>query len=862
MSEELLQTTPHPLVRYQYYVLGATTLAQLRKEKIISVKVPPEVAKNKPDGLIVVPNGATKAYIEYKQPSELASKKQREKAIAQEIEAAKALCKVLIVSDGDKSFWINTLTGREITEKSDAKLKTFNAKRILDGKLTTEEVVELEDLLDRIDHSLSATNDAIFAPSLLDPSPLARAIWQKIWINTGKEPEKCLYNVVELFVFKFLSDIGVLKAHNNFNSVYALTKSASDQDALKHYAQICRRDIRDLFPAGPDGTTIINGTIFVNEKGEPNLSQSRLFGELLKALQVYSDQRGSFKYIQREFKTRLYESFLRQEAGVRFLGQYLTPRNVVLAMVAMSPASNLTKGARICDPFCGVGGFILETIVGNPSIYGEFEPHNGVVNPRISLVGFDKGTDEKDDERTIILAKANMLIYFSDLLVKYNSPKYLKAFSDGAFNKTFTLIRSNLGTFGRVEEEPFDLILTNPPYVTSGSNSLKRAIEEEGLAKHYTASGRGTEALAVEWVIRNLKPGGNAFIVVPDGLLNQTAMLEFIKFNCVVRAIISLPQRTFYATPKKTYILAFTRKLHSEEAQTDPVLTYLVSEIGETRDAKRFKIERNDLEEAASLYNQFKGSPKYFTTLSPRCKIVSFAEFSERQHWLVERWWAATERVTLGITDESSIASEEEFEGAVRDLQGQLAVIAKQAASHAEGTESFREVCLSDETLFHLTIGDRVLKKDVIISGVPVYSANVSKPFGFVAKAQSNDFSHPSLLWGIDGIFDWGYVPESIPFVNTDHCGVLQVVGKYILPKYVYYALRATKDQYGFDRTFRANLDNMKVLVRVQIPINAQGNFDTEAQKRIVERYEQLEKVKKMLTDKLEALSDMQVVLE
>ena len=249
---------------------------------------------------------------------------------------------------------------------------------------------------------------------------------------------------MELFVFKFLSDIGVLKAHNNFNSVYSLTMSASDQDALKHYAQICRKDIWDLFPVGTDGTTIINGTIFVNEKGEPNLSQARLFSEILKSLQVYSEQHGSFKYIQREFKTRLYESFLRQEAGVRFLGQYLTPRNVVLAMVAMSTASSLTTGARICDPFCGVGGFILETIVGNPQIYSEYEPRNGLVNPGISLIGFDKGTDEKEDERTIILAKANMLIYFSDLLVKYNSPKHLKAFSEVAFNKVFMLIRSNL----------------------------------------------------------------------------------------------------------------------------------------------------------------------------------------------------------------------------------------------------------------------------------------------------------------------------------------------------------------------------------------------------------------------------------
>ncbi|MFX6149354.1 hypothetical protein ABTF39_21205, partial [Acinetobacter baumannii] len=76
--------------------------------------------------------------------------------------------------------------------------------------------------------------------------------------------------------------------------------------------------------------------------------------------------------------------------------------------------------ARICDPFCGVGGFLLETIVENKdNIWRQFRPKNGKINPRITLRGYDKGTDEKDDERTIILAKANMLIYFSDLLAEF-----------------------------------------------------------------------------------------------------------------------------------------------------------------------------------------------------------------------------------------------------------------------------------------------------------------------------------------------------------------------------------------------------------------------------------------------------------
>jgi type I restriction enzyme M protein len=773
----------------------------------------------------------------------------------------KALCKVLIVSDGQQSLWVNALTGNEIADESGSKLRTFSARRILDGKLTAEEIVQLEELLDKADESLSEHNDSLAAPTVLDPSSLARTIWQKIWINTGKEPEKCLYNVVELFVFKFLSDVGVLKPHNNFDSVFNLIGTASATVALKHYADRCRKDIRELFPLGADGTTIINGTIFVNEKGEPNIAQARLFAEVVEHLHEYGSEHGSFKFIQREFKTRLYESFLRQEAGIRFLGQYFTPRNVVRAMVEMSSARTLHSGARICDPFCGVGGFILETIAGNPHIYAEFEPRNGVVDPRITLVGYDKGTDEKEDERTVILAKANMLIYFSDLLAKYNSRDHLKAFSEGAFNRVFHLLRSNLGTFAEVDDAPYDLILTNPPYVTSGSTSLKRAIDEEGLADYYTSGGRGTESLALEWVVRNLRPGGNALLVVPDGLLNQQSVLDYVKRTCVIKGIVSLPTRTFYSTPKKTYVLILDRKQSEGVTQSQPVFTYLVSEIGETRDAKRFRMNENDLTEATVLFNQFGVAPHAPPPVAPRCKIVRFDEFSTRGHWMVDRWWTLEERLALGIADEPSEASAEEFLERVDDLAEEVASL-KEAARPDPPAVTFTEVDLTDPEMFWLAIGKRVLKRDVLAEGIPVYSANVKEPFGYIKKSNLTDFTEPTLLWGIDGIFDWGYVPAGIEFASTDHCGTLQVLSPDILPKYLYYELRATRHQYGFDRTYRANLANLKENVRVRIPVRADDSFDTVAQAAIVQQYEHLEAIQARLVERLESLAGVELNLD
>ena len=472
MSEELLQIEAYPIGRYRYYKLGATTLRQLKLAGIVKGRIDSSVLAKKPDGLIVLRDGTVRATIEYKPPSKIRTPRQVERIIERDLPAARALGKLLIISSGSKSIWLNACNGEEVCDEEGSALDfVVDAKALARGHGNPE---ELERLLDATQASLSPENSTLAPPAVQDPSVLANTVWQKIWVQTGKAPEKCLYNVVELFVFKFLSDLGVLKSHHDFWQVENLARRTGAADALKFYANTSRKEIQELFPPGDDNTTIINGTIFVNEDGKANVAQAALFAEIIADLAEYDREVGSFRYIKREFKTRLYESFLRQSAGVRALGQYFTPRNVVQAMVQM--ARDLNHGARVCDPFCGVGGFLLELLMDRPDLYRQFVPRKGRIDPQITLVGYDKGTDEQEDERTIILAKANMLIYFSDLLAQHHSRDELKSFCSQALNNVFRLIRSNLGTFAAIDDEPYDLIVTNPPYVTKGSQTLQAAI--------------------------------------------------------------------------------------------------------------------------------------------------------------------------------------------------------------------------------------------------------------------------------------------------------------------------------------------------------------------------------------------------
>lgn len=149
-------------------------------------------------------------------------------------------------------------------------------------------------------------------------------------------------------------------------------------------------------------------------------------------------------------------------------------------------------------------------------------------------------------------------------------------------------------------------------------------------------------------------------------------------------------------------------------------------------------------------------------------------------------------------------------------------------------------VSLEDEQYFSIMIGKRVLKKDILEKGIPIYSSNVKIPFGYASKSNLKNFDKDSILWGIDGNFIWNLIPKNKIFEATDHCGRLQILNESILPEYVYYTLNESASSYGFNRSYRASLNNIKE-VTFSIPITEDGKFDVIAQKEMISRYKKIE---------------------
>jgi len=857
MSEELLQRdllkNCQKIGKWDFYNIGATSIKALKEYSIIRNVDYGNVEKKKVDGIIVLRKNVI-AIIEYKKPSEFNTKTKQDKAIKQEIEVAKKLdCKLIIATDTKETVWVNALTGERINDEQSNELKVnFNPK---DEKIIT--------LIEKINYSINELNNNIKPKQLVNPTDLAKQIWQDIWSVSGATPENCLYTFVELFIFKYLSDLDVLQGIYSFNTLINSFETNNADEILENYASVIRPKIKDLFPENPaDKTTIINGTIFVSKDQKAVKGYSTVFKKVLLKFRDY----GKLEHIDYDFKSQLFESFLKESISKKNWGQFFTPLKVVRAIVEMAK-DDIKDGVSICDPACGVGKFLLEPIVTRLDYLYDISKKG--IKPKITIHGFDKGFD-KDEQKTIILAKANMLIYFSDL-IKENTG-LTKEFAK-LFNESFTLkTNSILGTLSDAVEEEYDLILTNPPYVTSGSSNLKEEIKKDGeLVNYYKVNALGVEGLFMEWIVRALKPNGKAFIVVPDGIFNRQNdknLRKFIIDECYIDGIISLPEKTFFTTPKKTYLLCITKKSNRKIVQTEPVFTYLVSEIGESRDVYRFNIEQDDLSEAVALYSFFKGNKVGFQKINSdkRCKIFDISKFTPDNHWSIDRWWSKEEMIELGIIEENETVTLENLSEMITDFSSTLTEYSNLFSSVARKeklSSVFKEINLSDEQYFELAIGKRVVKRDLIkITGtIPIYSANVKVPVGFHTQSNITDFNNNFVLWGIDGDFEFNAIPKNTPFVSTDHCGTIRILCDEILPEYLMIQLENVKHKYGFDRGLRASIKNMKNVI-IKIPFNEDDTINVAKQKEVIEKYEYIKELRSKIQSYKEQLFEINVDFE
>lgn len=669
IQNDLFSNSVTILDKYECLNLGATTIGDLIVGKRIVCDKVKTAVKNKgkkPDVLIVDSSKKVVAYIEFKKPDEFDTYKKIQAAIKQEIDVARELgVKIFVATDGSKFVWINALTGLPILDEQGNKI-------IATIKPKTEER-EIAKLIGRLEIDLSDTNNQLQLIKYSDPTNLAKKIGGLLKNIKFTTPKDSLYTFVELFLFKYLSDINILGTTENFDYIWNLygEDGRTEAEVLYRYIHEPRERISKLFPEAPDKTSVINGFVFHAEKDADgnyisNNADATTFHEVIKLFKEYENIEGKFIDINRDFKSKLFETFTKQEKTKENAGKYFTPLKIVKGMVDMV---DIKEGDEICDPACGVGKFLLEAAL---KIDEPFTFKNGHVVKKINLYGYEKEMDEKGStsgyDLTTILAKANTMIYFSSLFKDNNTLTNIKTISQELLNETYYSSKTILGTLERIDGKQYDVILANPPYYQSAL--ISKTAKDTGF---YTEKGLGVEGLFLEWIIKSLKPNGVANVVLPDGIFTNVGnkrLHDFIITNCYIEGILSLPINTFFNTPKKTYIMTLRKKRDVSKKQNYPVFAYYCTSIGETLDVYRFDSDDNDFQTAVNKYNLFrscKDKNQIEEYLKPifeddlKLKLFSIDSFQPHSAWDIEKRWTDEEKVKMGVKKADVIMNLDEF---------------------------------------------------------------------------------------------------------------------------------------------------------------------------------------------------------
>lgn len=256
-------------------------------------------------------------------------------------------------------------------------------------------------------------------------------------------------------------------------------------------------------------------------------------------------------------------------------GQFRTPRHIIDFIVA-AVAPN--KGETICDPACGTAGFLISAF---KYILKENKEKSLTPDERKNLMDHFVGYDISPD--MVRLSKVNL---------------YLHGFPSPTIFEYDTLSSEEKW------DENFDVMLANPPFM-SPSGGIRPH-------KRFSVQANRSEVLFVDYILEHLRPNGRAGIIVPEGIIFQSATaykaLRKLLIEDGLLAVISLPAGVFnpYAGVK-TSILLFDNGLAKK---TKEILFLKIQNDGYSLGAQRREIDKNDLPLALEIIKKYRAALK------------------------------------------------------------------------------------------------------------------------------------------------------------------------------------------------------------------------------------------------------------
>jgi type I restriction enzyme M protein len=224
----------------------------------------------------------------------------------------------------------------------------------------------------------------------------------------------------------------------------------------------------------------------------------------------------------------IYEKILKDLQSAGNAGEFYTPRAVTQFIVEQVDPR---LGETILDPACGTGGF-LTCAIEHLNTQAKTASDHSLIQECFS------GIEKKHLPH--ILCMTNLMLHGIDV------PSNVK--------HTNTLARPLTDW---KPKEYRDVIITNPPF---------GGMEEDGIEANFPSDFRTRETadLFLVLIMRLLKPGGRAGLVLPDGTLFgegvKTRIKEKLLSECNLHTIVRMPNGVFHPyTGIRTNLLFFTK---------------------------------------------------------------------------------------------------------------------------------------------------------------------------------------------------------------------------------------------------------------------------------------------------------------
>ncbi len=499
--------------------------------------------------------------------------------------------------------------------------------------------------------------------------------------------------------------------------------------------------------------------------------------------------------VDSDVKGDAFEYFLKASTSTKNdLGEYFTPRHIVKTMVRLV---NPQVGETVYDPFCGTGGFLIESF---RHIY------NNMARTEANLKTLRESTVYGNEiTNTARITKMNMILAGDG-----HSNIEMKDSLANPIDGSTTYTDEN----GDVHHNGFDIVLANMPY----SQKTKHG-------SLYDLPSNNGDSICVQHcmkAINSASENGRMALVVPEGFLFRRDLAktrEYLLDHCQLQSIISLPQGVFLPyTGVKTDIIYATnvnQKVKSSEKKKD-FWYFDVKSDGYTLDNHRRKLETpSDLskyEEYRKLdKDQLADMTKVGFEIIPLNKVRRNANILVGSRYKVNS--ETTLQETVPFSDIATLTRGVNYKKQQQTTFRTQNIILPADNITLNGELKIEKEIYVDDTV-NLSEEKRLKKDDIFIC----MSSGSKEHIGKVA-----------------------FIEQDTTFYAGGFMGIIRVNTQRCLPKYLYYYLNYSprfKEEIKL-LTQGANINNISsTIYSIRIPLPS-----IEQQKQIVDEFDGYQRV-------------------